>query len=209
MDLQPGPQRVLGHWVGRQFEGWRPGSCKSFNLSRQRERAGEVRALRDTGSIEMVIRFALLLLPVLAAPAGAADALGAGQAAGRITVEHCKAFEAEKAQLDATGMAEDVERGPEWGQANLSKERLASVRRYIFLEEHLTFLCPDLVMAAAVRKLEEQARLQAAAALERQRMWDERMKAIPPPERGPVTKVARAPPTGADGVPPLPERKSR
>lgn len=142
---------------------------------------------------------------VLAAVAGSVDA-GPAQ---RIDAAACKAFEAEKTELDKTEIAADIERGAEWGQQNLSPERLRQIARYIFLEEKLTFRCPNVLAAAAVRQMEEQARLKALADLERKRLWALRMKKIPPPARKPETKVARVKLGGAPPVPPLPERKSR
>ena len=92
---------------------------------------------------------------------------------------------------------------------NLSPERLRQVRRFIYLEEQLTFRCPDVIATAAVRQIEEQARLKALAAQERERLWKERMEKILLPEKRPQVKIARAKPIAEGGIPPLPERKSR
>lgn len=127
----------------------------------------------------------------------------------RVDEVACVAFGAEKAELDKTKIAEDIERGAEWGKANLSPERLKQISRYIVLDEKLTFRCPNVLAAAAVRQMEEQARLKAITALERERLWLERLAKITPPERKPETKVAKAGPVPGEGVPPLPERKSR
>jgi hypothetical protein len=129
--------------------------------------------------------------------------------AQRVDANACKAFEEEKAQLETTNIAEDIERGAEWAQANLSPERLRQVARYIFLQEKLTFQCPSVLAAAAVQKVEEQARLKALADVERARRWEERMSNIVPPDRKPDTKVARARSASGDDAPPLPTRKSQ
>lgn len=127
----------------------------------------------------------------------------------RVDEAACAGFEKEKADLEKTGIADDIERGADWGKANLPPERLRQISRHIFLEEKLTFRCPNVLAAAAVRQMEEQARLKAIAAVERERLWNERLSKIPPPERKPETKVARAKTAEVEGVPPLPERKSR
>ena len=127
----------------------------------------------------------------------------------RVDEAACVAFGTEKAELDKSNIAEDIERGAEWGKANLSPERLRQISRHIFLDEMLTFRCPNVLAAAAVRQMEEQARLKAIAALERERLWLERLAKVTLPERKPETKVAKAGLVSAEGVPPLPVRKSR
>ncbi len=124
-------------------------------------------------------------------------------------VENCKKYEVEKAALSKTGIQVDIEQGAEWGKNNLSPERLRQVRRFIYLEEQLTFRCPDVIATAAVRQIEEQARLKALAAQERERLWKERMEKIVLPDKRPQVKIARAKPIAEGGIPPLPERKSR
>ena len=129
--------------------------------------------------------------------------------AERIDEAACVAFGTEITALGKSGIPADIERGAEWGKANLTPERLRQIARYIFLEERLTFRCPNVLAAGAVRQMEEQARLKALAAVERERLWLERMKKIPPPVRRPETKIARAKTPSDIGVPPLPVRKSR
>ncbi len=129
--------------------------------------------------------------------------------ATRSDVESCRKYEVEKAELSKVGVQVDIEKGAEWGKANLSLERLRQIRRFIYLEEQLTFRCPELIAAAAVRQIEEQARLKALAAQERERLWKERMEKIVPPARNPQIRVARAKRIADGGIPPLPERKSR
>lgn len=129
--------------------------------------------------------------------------------AARIDEAACVDFGSEITALKKQGIEGDIERGAEWGKANLSPERLRQIERYIFLDEKLTFRCPNVLAAAAVRQMEEQARLKALAALERERLWLERMKKIPPPERRPQTKVAGVKSAARSDVPPLPVRKSR
>ncbi len=133
----------------------------------------------------------------------------ASTAAGRIQVSDCQAFEKEHSDLLAAGIREDIEKGAEWGKANLPKERLDKIARFIEVTEYLDFRCPNVIASAAVRKMEEQARLRAAARQERERLWMERMLKIEPPVRNPETRVAKASGLPRDGTPPLPVRKSR
>ena len=132
-------------------------------------------------------------------------AFGSAQAA-QTDVDTCKGFETEKVSLDKAGIAADLARGAEWGKGNLAPERLRQVKRFIFLEEQLTFRCPEVLAAAAVRQMEEQAKLKALAAVERDRLWKERMEKVVPPERNPQVRVARVVSIAEGGVPPLPER---
>ena len=124
-------------------------------------------------------------------------------------VDTCKGFEAEKVLLDKAGIQADLARGAEWGKGNLAPERLRQVKRFIFLEEQLTFRCPEVLAAAAVRQMEEQAKLKALAAVERARLWKERMEKVVPPERNPQVRMARVVSIAEGGVPPLPVRKTR
>lgn len=75
----------------------------------------------------------LIGLPLLQAAALAAQ-LDPGQ---------CDSLKAERESLaTAGGLAADLERGPEWGQANLSPERLRQIRDFLELEEKIAFRCP-------------------------------------------------------------------
>jgi len=150
---------------------------------------------------------ARLALAVVALAACTSGVVAAEDA--RIDEAACVAFGSEKAELDKTKVADDIEKGADWGKDNLAPERLIQIKRYIYLEERLTFRCPNVLAAAAVRQMEEQARLKALAALERERLWLERLQKIPPPERKPETMVARIKAAQDPGVPPLPERKSQ
>lgn len=153
---------------------------------------------------------AVMLRSIFILAVMASLAAGSAARADRVNITDCKGFEAEKVALDKTGIAEDVAKGPEWGKANLSPERLRNVGRYIFLEEQLTFRCPDVFATAAVRQMEEQARLKALAALERARLWEESMKKVVPPVKKPKTELARnVAVSGGEAIPPLPVRKSR
>lgn len=129
--------------------------------------------------------------------------------AERISAQDCKTFETEQEKLEKSDLPKDIEKGPEWAKANLKPERIRLIGRFIYLQEQLEFRCPDVLATAAVKQMEEQARLRALARVERERLWLERMKKIVPPDRKPQSKIARAKSAGNSGLPPLPERKTR
>lgn len=56
--------------------------------------------------------------------------------------EECERARVEQGALAASGTAEDVARGGEWGRANLTDDRLRKVQRWIELEEQILFRCP-------------------------------------------------------------------
>jgi len=53
----------------------------------------------------------------------------------------CNVLKVELAGLLAVGVKDDMERGPKWAKANLTKEKLTSIRRLIEVEEQLEFRC--------------------------------------------------------------------
>lgn len=129
--------------------------------------------------------------------------------AERISAQDCKAFEAEREKLEKSDLPKDVEKGPEWAKTNLKPERIKLIGRFIYLQEQLEFRCPEVLADAAVRQMEEQARLRALARVERERLWLENLKKIVPPERKPESKIARAKNVDSGEFPPLPERKAQ
>lgn len=61
--------------------------------------------------------------------------------------EACKGITAEREGLVGKGVEADIARGPEWGKANLSPDRLREVARMIELNEQLTFRCGQMTVA--------------------------------------------------------------
>ena len=53
----------------------------------------------------------------------------------------CNVLKVELAGLLAVGVKDDMERGPKWAKANLTKEKLTNIRRLIEVEEQLEFRC--------------------------------------------------------------------
>jgi len=152
----------------------------------------------------------LALVALFAAPALAQDAGAQPPGAQDVDAEaaRCRGLETEKAALTAAGIPADMEKGPQWASANLPKERLQKIGRFIEIDEQLKFRCPDVFASAAV-KAEEARALQAAKEAQ---AWAQRLeeaaKNPPPPERKPITAVARTK-ARDDGTPPLPERATR
>jgi hypothetical protein len=68
-------------------------------------------------------------------------AISPGARATKLDKSACNLLNAELAGMVATGIRDDMERGPAWAKANLSAERLSKIRRLIELEEQLEFRC--------------------------------------------------------------------
>lgn len=76
----------------------------------------------------------LLTLALLAAAAGEAWATKLDKAA-------CNDLNIELTSLLASGLKEDMDRGPEWGAVNLAPDRLHGINRVIELQGQLEFRC--------------------------------------------------------------------
>lgn len=55
--------------------------------------------------------------------------------------EECDKLQAEQTELTAAGVRANLDRGPEWGKANLAPDKLQLVQRFIAVEEQLSFRC--------------------------------------------------------------------
>lgn len=108
----------------------------------------------------------------IAALVAASFALAAGGAlAEPLPKEECDKLQAEQTSLSDSGVREQLERGAEWGKANLSPVQLKGVERFILLEEQLSFRCGLAKLRASLPEADEDA--------ER----DTNEKAVPPPTR--------------------------
>jgi hypothetical protein len=68
--------------------------------------------------------------------------IGAGLAsAAKLDKSACNDLNGEHASVLATGVREDMARGPEWAKANLTPDKLANIKRLLELEEQLQFQC--------------------------------------------------------------------
>ena len=93
-------------------------------------------------------------LLVLAASAGALNAEPFDKA-------DCKTLGAEHAGLIAAGLKADMEKGADWGKANLGEDRLKLIARLIEVEESLAFRCRSL--AIPIKRREVLPTIDAAA----------------------------------------------
>ncbi|KAB2937678.1 MAG: hypothetical protein K8F92_17700, partial [Hyphomicrobium sp.] len=72
----------------------------------------------------------------------AAVVAGPGSAwAAKLDKSACADLFSELATITATGVKADMQRGPEWAKANMSAERLQSIRRLLEIEDQLEFRC--------------------------------------------------------------------
>ena len=72
-----------------------------------------------------------------AAVLGAADAARAEP----LSKETCDTLKFEQETIVAAGVKDDMAKGPEWAKAHLSRDKLGQIRRWIELEEQLSFRC--------------------------------------------------------------------
>jgi hypothetical protein len=76
----------------------------------------------------------LLLITVVALP-------GQPALTAALDKDSCNRLKTEQAQLEKQGARANLLKGPTWGKANLSPEKLEDVRRVIELDEQLLFRC--------------------------------------------------------------------
>jgi hypothetical protein len=132
-------------------------------------------------------------------------------------LKSCRGHETELERLLKTGIRDDMARGLDWARANLSKERMSEIRRFLEAEEQVRFRCGEVFAAVSVIRAEQEARRRAAIEQARQRAYEarlaEQLARIQPPERKPerFRRTARTvlPPARQPGVPPLPVRRIR
>ena len=53
----------------------------------------------------------------------------------------CASLENERKTLEESGIKDDIQKGPDWVRANLSKDRIEWVLRYIHVEDQISFRC--------------------------------------------------------------------
>lgn len=78
-------------------------------------------------------------------------------AAPKLDRETCEQLKGEQAKFLASGVVEDIQRGPEWGKGNLSPERLREIEHFILLDEQLKFGCRIVTMTADIFRASEAA----------------------------------------------------
>lgn len=82
-------------------------------------------------------------------------ALAGAVLAEPLAKEECEKLGAEHTALVAAGVREQLERGAEWGKANLSPPDLLKVQRFIHLEEQLSFRCGLAKLRASLPQTDE------------------------------------------------------
>lgn len=82
----------------------------------------------------------------------------AAEAAPRIDKDTCDQLKAEQTKFVETGILADIEKGAEWGKANLSTERLREVEHFILLDEQLKFGCRQVTLTIDAMRAGEAAR---------------------------------------------------
>ena len=95
-------------------------------------RAHRSQTLKCTARWTSVAIFFAMVVTTSSAPARA----------GMLDVESCRRNKNEYDTLGASGIREMMTKGPDWAKANLTKERMEQVRRYLALEEDVRFRCP-------------------------------------------------------------------
>jgi len=131
---------------------------------------------------------------------GLASGLAAGLAvaaavAEPLPKEECEKLMVEQADLDKAGLRDIVQKGPDWGRANLGADKLKAVERYISVEELLSFRCG---LAKARLTLPFADEDQPPSPPEEQKAGTPPPAAKPKPKSKPKTPVAAKPaPTAA------------
>lgn len=99
------------------------------------------------------MRSALFLLPALTLSLSS----GAWAAQPKIDKDSCDQLKAEQAHFMASGIAADIQKGPEWGKANLTAERLREIEHFILLDEQLKFGCRQVTLTGDILRAGEAA----------------------------------------------------
>lgn len=76
----------------------------------------------------------------------------------KLDKETCAQFKTEQIKFIQSGILADLQRGPEWGKANLSADRLREVEHYIQLDEQIKFACREATLTPDLAKVEEIAK---------------------------------------------------
>lgn len=85
-----------------------------------------------------------------AAPAFAAQA--------KLDKETCTQLGVEQVTFIQSGILADLQRGPSWGKANLSADRLREIEHYILLDEQIKFACRQATLTPEMERAGEIAK---------------------------------------------------
>lgn len=78
-------------------------------------------------------------------------------AAPKLDKETCDQLKGEQAKFMESGIVEDLQKGPAWGKANLTAERLREIEHFIMLDEQLKFGCRQVTLTEDVLRAGEAA----------------------------------------------------
>lgn len=120
----------------------------------------------------------------------------------KLDKETCAQFKTEQIKFIQSGILADLQRGPEWGKANLSADRLREVEHYIQLDEQIKFACREATLTPDLAKIEE-----IAKRLETNPNIDP-FAPLPDPDAAAAPKTGAAA-AGADAQPNLTKKKSK
>jgi hypothetical protein len=98
---------------------------------------------------------AMALAPLLCAPIGALFSAWATQP--KVDPDTCKALRLEQIKFRASGVLDDMSKGPQWAKANLSAEKLREIEHYIQLDEQVKFGCRDAKLSPEAERASEAA----------------------------------------------------
>lgn len=109
----------------------------------------------------------------------------------KVDADTCSALRLEQIKFRASGILDDMSKGPQWAKSNLPAERLREIEHYIQLDEQVKFGCRDAKLSPEAERASE-----AAARIELNSDAD------------PTAPVAHDPPKpGAPAKPATPEKK--
>lgn len=94
---------------------------------------------------------------MLAVAGTLAISIASAQAAPKLDKETCEQLKGEQAKFLASGIAEDIQKGVDWGKANLTPERIREIEHFILLDEQLKFGCRIITMTADIFRASEEA----------------------------------------------------
>jgi hypothetical protein len=95
-------------------------------------RAHRLQPLKRTAPWTSIAVFSAMMVTAASAPVRA----------GMLDADSCRRHKTEYDTLGGSGIREMMAKGPDWAKANLTKERMEQVRRYLALEEDVRFRCP-------------------------------------------------------------------
>lgn len=98
---------------------------------------------------------ALALAPLFCAPIGTSYNAWATQP--KVDPETCTALRLEQIKFRASGILDDMSKGPQWAKANLPADRLREIEHFIQLDEQVKFGCRDAKLSAEAERASEAA----------------------------------------------------